>query len=35
MGVHHHVRRPLRLAAALQQVESYVPAGIEIGISGS
>jgi hypothetical protein len=32
MGAHHHLRRPVRLEAALRQVQQYVPVGLEIGI---
>lgn len=35
MGVHHHLRRPPRLDAALRLVEPYVPAGMQIGLFGS
>ncbi|MDO8144906.1 phage tail protein [Isoptericola sp. 178] len=35
MGVHHHLRRPLRTDAARRLVEPYVPAGMQIGIFGS
>jgi hypothetical protein len=35
MGVHHHLRRPVRLRAALRQLEPYLPVGLEIGIFGS
>lgn len=35
MGVHHHLRRPLRMDAARRLVEPYVPAGMQIGIFGS
>jgi hypothetical protein len=35
MGVHHHLRRPLRMDAARRLVEPYVPAGMHIGIFGS
>ncbi|MEO3891423.1 hypothetical protein [Nonomuraea sp. B5E05] len=34
-GVHHHLRRPLRLRAAERQLAPYRPAGIELGIFGS
>ncbi|MEO3807257.1 hypothetical protein [Nonomuraea sp. B1E8] len=34
-GVHHHLRRPLRLRAAQRQLDPYRPAGIELGIFGS
>ncbi|HEY7430136.1 MAG TPA: phage tail protein [Streptosporangiaceae bacterium] len=32
MGAHHHLRRPVRLAAALRQLQQYVPVGLETGI---
>ena len=35
MGVHHHLRRPLRADAARRLVEPYVPAGMQIGLFGS
>lgn len=35
MGVHHHLRRPLRTDAARRLVEPYVPTGMHIGIFGS
>jgi P2-related tail formation protein len=35
MGVHHHIRRPLRIRAAQRQLEPYLPVGIELGIFGS
>jgi Phage tail protein (Tail_P2_I) len=35
MGVHHHLRRPLRIRAAQRQLETYLPVGIELGIFGS
>lgn len=35
MGVHHHLRRPLRIRAAHRQLEPYLPVGIELGIFGS
>jgi hypothetical protein len=35
MGVHHHLRRPLREEAARQHLAAYVPAGLELGIIGS
>ncbi|MFJ2865885.1 phage tail protein [Kitasatospora sp. NPDC087314] len=35
MGVHHHLRRPLRREAARRHLAAYVPAGLEIGIIGS
>jgi hypothetical protein len=35
MGVHHHLRRPLRMDAARRLVEPYVPTGMHIGIFGS
>ncbi|WP_418276922.1 phage tail protein [Isoptericola jiangsuensis] len=35
MGVHHHLRRPLRTDAARRLVEPYVPAGMQIRILGS
>ncbi|GGR76727.1 hypothetical protein GCM10010169_21120 [Micromonospora fulviviridis] len=34
-GVHHHLRRPLRLRAAQRQLDPYRPVGIELGIFGS
>ena len=35
MGVHFHLRRPLRMDAALRLVAPYVPAGMQIGMFGS
>jgi hypothetical protein len=35
IGVHHHLRRPLRIRAAQRQLETYLPVGIELGIFGS
>jgi hypothetical protein len=35
MGVHHHLRRPLRMDAARRLVAPYVPAGMQIGMFGS
>ncbi|KUG57442.1 hypothetical protein AVL62_13540 [Serinicoccus chungangensis] len=35
MGVHHHLRRPVRLDAARRLVEPYLPAGMQIGLFGS
>ncbi|WP_405649659.1 phage tail protein [Streptomyces sp. NBC_01386] len=35
MGVHHHLRRPLRWEAARRHLAAYVPVGLEIGIIGS
>jgi len=35
MGVHHHLRRPLRLQAASRLLQPYLPVGLEIGIFGS
>jgi hypothetical protein len=35
MGVHHHLRRPVRLRAALRQAQPYLPVGLEIGMFGS
>ncbi|MEQ7128700.1 phage tail protein [Actinopolymorpha sp. B11F2] len=35
MGVHHHLRRPLRATAAARALVPYVPVGVEIGIFGS
>ncbi|MGW1245213.1 hypothetical protein [Streptomyces bobili] len=32
MGVHHHLQRPLRLAAAGRHLAAYVPAELEAGI---
>lgn len=32
MGVHHHLRRPLRLGAARRLLATYVPVGLEIGL---
>ena len=32
MGVHHHLRRPLRVHAAEQLLAPYVPVGLEIGL---
>jgi hypothetical protein len=34
MGVHHHLRRPLRTAAAARALAPYVPVQIELGILG-
>jgi hypothetical protein len=34
MGVHHHLKRPLRVRAAQRQLEPYLPVGIELGIFG-
>ncbi|MEJ2862577.1 phage tail protein [Actinomycetospora flava] len=35
MGVHHHLRRPLRVRAAARALAPYLPVGREIGIFGS
>ena len=35
MGVHFHLRRPLRMDAARRLVAPYVPAGMQIGMFGS
>jgi hypothetical protein len=35
MGVHHHLRRPLRLSAAERGLEPYVPVHLDLGICGS
>ncbi len=35
MGVHHHLRRPLRMDAALRLVAPYVPVGMHVSIIGS
>ncbi|GLZ48197.1 hypothetical protein Acsp06_43820 [Actinomycetospora sp. NBRC 106375] len=35
MGVHHHLRRPLRRAAAVRALAPYLPVGRELGIFGS
>lgn len=35
MGVHHHLNRPRRLRAAQDQLDTYRPVGIDIGIFGS
>jgi hypothetical protein len=35
MGVHHHLRQPLRITAAARQLAQYLPVGREIGIFGS
>jgi Phage tail protein (Tail_P2_I) len=32
MGVHHHLRRPLRASAARRLLDPYVPVGLEIGM---
>jgi Phage tail protein (Tail_P2_I) len=32
MGVHHHLYRPVRLAAAARLLEPYVPAGMQLGV---
>ena len=32
MGVHHHLARPVRLAAIARLLAPYVPAGIEMGV---
>lgn len=32
MGVHHHLYRPVRLAAAAQLLGPYVPAGMQLGV---
>ena len=33
MGVHHHLQRPARLAAASRLLAPYVPVGLEIGVA--
>jgi hypothetical protein len=35
MGVHHHLKRPLRIRAAQRQLDPYVPVGSQLGILGS
>ncbi|MER5811185.1 phage tail protein [Streptomyces sp. NPDC002033] len=35
MGVHHHLRRPLRIAAAARALAPYLPVQIEFGTCGS
>ncbi|MFM9595529.1 phage tail protein [Streptomyces scabiei] len=35
MGVHHHLRRPLRVAAARRALAPYLPVQIDLGIFGS
>ncbi|MFZ3493217.1 phage tail protein [Streptomyces sp. 5.8] len=35
MGVHHHLRRPLRVAAAARALAPYLPVQLEIGMCGS
>ncbi|WP_298890037.1 phage tail protein [uncultured Serinicoccus sp.] len=35
MGVHHHLRRPVRLDAARRLVAPYLPAGMQIDVFGS
>lgn len=35
MGVHHHLGRPLRVAAARRLLDPFVPVGVEIGLLGS
>ena len=32
MGVHHHLYRPVRLAAAARLLDPYVPAGTQLGV---
>jgi len=32
MGVHHHLYRPVRLAAAARLLEPYLPAGMQLGV---
>jgi hypothetical protein len=32
MGVHHHLYRPVRLAAAARLLDPYVPAGLQLGV---
>jgi hypothetical protein len=34
MGVHHHLYRPVRLAAAAQLLDPYLPAGMQLGVVG-
>ena len=34
MGVHHHLRRPLRMRAAERQLDPYLPVGSELGLFG-
>jgi hypothetical protein len=33
MGVHHHLRRPVRLRAATRLLAPYVPVGLQIGVA--
>jgi hypothetical protein len=35
MGVHHHLKRPLRARAAQRQLGPYLPVGSQLGILGS
>ena len=35
MGVHHHLKRPLRARAAQRQLDPYLPVGSQLGILGS
>ena len=35
MGVHHHLKRPLRAGAAQRQLDPYLPVGSQLGILGS
>jgi hypothetical protein len=35
MGVHHHLKRPLRIRAAQRQLDPYLPVGSQLGILGS
>jgi hypothetical protein len=34
MGVHHHLRRPLRVSAAERQLDPYLPVGSQLGLFG-
>jgi hypothetical protein len=34
MGVHHHLRRPLRVGAAGRQLDPYLPVGSQLGLFG-
>ncbi|MFJ8579375.1 hypothetical protein [Micromonospora sp. NPDC093277] len=33
MGVHHHLRRPVRVRAAVRLLAPYLPVGLEIGVA--
>jgi hypothetical protein len=35
MGVHHHLRRPVRLRAAARLLAPYVPVGLSIGVAAA